>query len=106
MLPQLSPVLGRSPKLLADPQRMLAQCLRAPASVNGQQVLQDASGDAVAHQGGEVSLQEVQLGCRPASRWPTNARFGAIAGNAQKPRKPHHHFTNSVAMQCPRQSFK
>jgi len=32
-------VLGRSSKLLADPQCMVAQCLRAPTSVNGPQVL-------------------------------------------------------------------
>jgi hypothetical protein len=71
---------------------MVAQCLRAPGGINWQQVLQDVSGDAIGHQGGKVSLQLVQLGCRSASRWPTNARFGAIAGNAQKPGKPHRHF--------------
>ena len=29
---------------------------------------------------------------RSASRWPTNARFSAIADYAQKPAKPHRHF--------------
>ena len=85
-------VRGRSSKLLADPQRMVAQCLRAPTGVNGQQVLQDASSDAIGHQGGKVSLQLVQLRCRSASRWPTHARLGAIAGRASKPGKPHRHF--------------
>ena len=71
---------------------MVAQCLRAPTGVNGQQVLQDASGDAIGHQGGKVSLQLIQLRRRSASRWPTYARLGAMAGRAQKPGKPHHHF--------------
>jgi hypothetical protein len=85
-------VRARGPKLLADPQRMVAQCLGAPAGVNRQQVLQDAGCDAIAHQGGKVSLQLVQLWCRSASRWPTHTRLGVIAGRAQKPRKPHCHF--------------
>ena len=34
------PVRGSSSEQLADPQRMVAQCLRAPTGVNGQQVLQ------------------------------------------------------------------
>jgi hypothetical protein len=40
-------VRGCSSKLLADPQRMVAQCLRAPTGVNGQQVLQYARSDAI-----------------------------------------------------------
>jgi hypothetical protein len=47
---------GRSAKLRADLQGMTAQCLRAPPGGDGQQVLQHASGDAMGHQGGKVSL--------------------------------------------------
>ena len=50
-------VRGCSSKLLADPQRMVAQGLGASAGINGQQVLQDVSGDAIGHQGGKVSLR-------------------------------------------------
>ena len=39
-----------------------------------------------------MSLQLVQLRCRSAARWPTDARLDAIAGGASKPRKPHSHF--------------
>jgi hypothetical protein len=39
-----------------------------------------------------MSPQLVQLRCRSAARWPTNARLDAIAGGASKPRKPHSHF--------------
>jgi hypothetical protein len=77
---------------LADPHRMIAQCLRAPTGVNRQQVLQYASGDAIGHQGGKMSLQLVQLTCRSTARWPTDTRLDAIAGGASKPRKPHNHF--------------
>ena len=84
-------VRGCISKLLADPQRMVAQCLRAPTGVSRQQVLQYASGDAIGHQGGQMSLQLVQRRCRSAARWPTNARLDAIAGGASKPGKRHRH---------------
>jgi hypothetical protein len=70
---------------------MVAQCLRAPTGVNGQQVLQYARSDAIGHQGGNVSLQLVQIRCRSAMRWPTDARLDAMAGGASKPGKRHRH---------------
>ena len=70
---------------------MVAQCLRAPTGVNGQQMLQDARSDAIGHQGGKMGLQFVQLRCRSATRWPTDARLDAIAGDASKPGKRHRH---------------
>ena len=84
-------VRGCTSKLRADPQRMVAQCLRAPTGVNGQQVLQGARSDAIGHQGGKAGLQFVQLRCRSATRWPTDARLDAIAGDASKPGKRHRH---------------
>ena len=84
-------VRGCTSNLRADPQRMVAQCLRAETGVNGQQVLQYARSDAIGHQGGKVGLQLVQLRCRSATRWPTDARLDAIAGGASKPGKRHRH---------------
>jgi hypothetical protein len=39
-----------------------------------------------------MSLQLIQLRRRSASRWPTYARLGAVAGRAQKSGKPHRPF--------------
>ena len=39
-----------------------------------------------------MSLQSVQLRCRSAARWPTDARLDAVAGGASKPRKAHSRF--------------
>ena len=38
-----------------------------------------------------MGLQFVQLRCRSATRWPTDARLDAIAGDASKPGKRHRH---------------
>ena len=38
-----------------------------------------------------MALQFVQLRCRSATRWPTDARLDAIAGGASKPGKRHRH---------------
>ena len=38
-----------------------------------------------------MGLQLIELGCRPATRWPTHTRLDAIAGRAEEPRKPHCH---------------
>src|SRR3984957_177345 len=54
-------------------------------------MLQDARSDAIGHQGGKMGLQFVQLRCRSATRWPTDARLDAIAGDASKPGKRHRH---------------
>src|ERR1700722_19413209 len=54
-------------------------------------MLQDTRSDAIGHQGGKMGLQFVQLRCRSATRWPTDARLDAIAGDASKPGKRHRH---------------
>ena len=99
-------VSGCNSKLRADPQRMVAQCLRAPTGVNGQQVSQYARSDAIGHQGGKMGLQFVQLRGRSATRWPTDVRLNAIAGGTSNRGSGTVTAPNSVAMWCPRQSFR
>jgi len=77
--------------LLADFQRMMPQCLGVPPGVDRQQVSQYASGDSITHQGGKVSLQLVQLRCRPTMRWPTDASLATATARAKKSWKPHPH---------------
>ena len=79
-------------ELLTDQQATPTECLRAPASIEGQQVLQYASSDAVGHEGGQVGLQLAQFRCRSATWRPSNARLSVVAGSTEKPGKPHRHF--------------
>ena len=63
---------GGVAKLLADLERMAAQCLGALAGLHRQKMRQHASGDTIGHQGGKMRSQLVQLRCRPTMRWPAD----------------------------------
>jgi hypothetical protein len=77
----------------ASLQGMAAQRLRIRSGVDRKHLLQQVSRHLVAHQGGMMSPEQVQLRCRAAMRWPVKARLDAAARAATEPGQPHRDLT-------------
>src|SRR3954469_21150205 len=58
-------------------------------SVNREHLLQHVRRRAIGHQRREVSLQPIELGCRPAVRRPVNTALDPVACDAAEPRQPN-----------------
>ena len=78
-------------KLLADLERVGAQCLGAQANVRRQKMPQHVGGDTKRHQGGEMGAQPIQLRRRSTMRWPSDAALDVTAADATKPRQLYRH---------------
>ena len=77
----------------ASLQGMAAQRLRIRSGVDRKHLLQQVSGHPVAHQGGQMRPKPVQFRCRPAMRWPVDARLDPAARGTTKSGQPHRHLT-------------
>ena len=78
-------------KLLADLERVGAQCLGAHANVRRQKMPQHVGGDTKGHQGGEMGAQPIQLRRRSTMRWPSDTALDVTAADATKPRQLYRH---------------
>jgi hypothetical protein len=74
---------------LPEFQSVTAQGLRIPSSIDREHLLQHAGRHPVRHQGAEMRLKLIQLWCRPAMRWPSNAGLDPATPSTAKSRKPH-----------------
>ncbi|HUB47171.1 MAG TPA: hypothetical protein VMB73_19480, partial [Acetobacteraceae bacterium] len=78
-------------KLLADLERMGAQCLGAHANIRRQKMRQHVGGDTKGHQRGEMGAQPIQLRRRSTMRWPSDTALDVTAVDATKPRQRYRH---------------
>jgi hypothetical protein len=77
----------------ASLQRVAAQRLWIRSGVDGKHLLQQVSGHLVAHQGGQMGPELVQLRCRAAMRWPVKACLDSATQAAKETWQPHRHLT-------------
>jgi len=80
---------GALTKNLADLQGMAAQGLMMRSRVDRKHLPQHIRGGPVGHQGAEMRLKPVQLRCRSAMRWPSNASLDPATRGTAKAGKPH-----------------
>lgn len=84
---------GAIPKRRAGSQGAATHGLFVVADADGKHLLQHVSGRPIGHQGGQMSLELIQLRCRPAMRRPVNPDLDRTTRGAAKSGKPHRDLT-------------